>query len=218
MGVSILITSHRGCGRTRRVRVHLSTTVATLALSALFGSAPASAAPGLPPSVRPVPVGPGAAYRPIAAVPAVLAGRPVNGMTCGSEGRRFGVHLELFAHRRVVVLPAGIGVARPFVHKLGRIVPRGCTYGLRTLTPTGVVEVQRGRRWRLGDLFRLWGRPLGPARLVGFHGTGRLAAFVGGKRWAGDPRSIPLTKHSQIVLELDGYLPPHPTFLFREGL
>jgi hypothetical protein len=202
----------------RRARVHLSTIVASLTASALVGAAPGSAARGLPPSVRPVPVGPGAAYRPAASAPAVLAGRPVHGMTCGAGGQRFGVHLELFAHRRVVVLPAGIGVARPFGHQLGRIVPRGCTYGLRTLTPTGVVEVEPDHHWRLGDLFRLWGRPLGPTRLAGFHASTPVAAFVGGKRWAGDPRSIPLTKHSQIVLELDGYVTPHPSFLFKEGL
>ena len=210
--------AQRGRERMRRARVRLSTIVAVIAAPAVLGFVPASAAGGLPPSVRPVPVGAGQAYRPSATRPVVLAGRSVQGMTCGADGDRFGVHVELFARGRAVVVPAGIGVARPFVRLLGRIEPRGCTYGLRTLTPTGVVEVRRGRLWRLGDLFRLWGQPLGRKRLVGFHGAGPLAAFVAGRRWAGDPRSIPLTKHSQIVLELDGYVPPHPSFLFREGL
>jgi len=203
----------------RRARVHLTTVVAILAAPALLGLGAASAATGgAPPSVRPVPIGAGPAYRPSSARSAVLAGRSVAGMSCRGTGSRFGVHLELFARGRVVVVPAGIGVARPFTTRLGRIVPHGCTYALRTLTPTGVVEVERGRSWVLGDLFRLWGQPLGRTRLASFHGTTPLAAFVGGRRWAGDPRAIPLTRHSQIVLELDGYVPPHPSFLFQEGL
>ena len=43
------------------------------------------------------------------------------------------MHLELFAHRRVVIVPAGIGVDRT-----------GCVYPARTLEPTGVVEVAHG--------------------------------------------------------------------------
>ncbi len=76
-------------------------------------------------------------------------------LTCGPAGETFRVHLELFAHRRVVIVPAGIGVARG-----------GCVYPARTLTPTGVVEVARGAKLRLGDLFRIWGRRLGPRSLA----------------------------------------------------
>ena len=71
----------------------------------------------LPP---PVPIGVGAAYRP---APAVLTGRPVGGLRCANGGARFGVHLELFARRRVVIVPAGIGLAH------------GCTYPARTREP-----------------------------------------------------------------------------------
>src|SRR5581483_12130360 len=132
--------------------------------------------------------------------------------------RRFGVHLELFARRRVVIVPAGIGVARPFARAFGRLSPRGCSYPLRTLEPTGVVEVAAGSRLTLGALFRLWGQPLGPHRLASFRSRAPLLAFVGGRRWRGDARSIPLTRHAQIVLELGGYVPPHPRYAFTGGL
>jgi len=45
-----------------------------------------------------------------------------------------------------------------------------------------------------------------------------VLAFVGGRRWRGDPRAIPLARHAQIVLEIDGYVPPHASFLFPRDL
>jgi hypothetical protein len=60
------------------------------------------------------------------------------------------------------------------------------------------------------------GHALSPRRIAGFRG--RVLAFVGGKRWRGDPREILLTRHAQIVLEGGGYVPPHPPYLFPPGL
>jgi hypothetical protein len=152
----------------------------------------------LPP---PVPIGVGPAYRP---APAALTGRPVGAMHCTTGGRRFGVHLELFARRRVVIVPSGIGVAR------------GCTYPARTREPTGVIEVRRGAHLTLGDLFLLWRKPVTRTRLLDFHG--RVLAFVGGKRFTGDPREIALKRHAEIVLEIGGHVQPHTSYLFPEGL
>jgi hypothetical protein len=97
--------------------------------------------------------------------------------------------------------------------------PRGCSYPARTLDPTGVVEVRRGARLTLRDLFAVWGKPLSHTRLVGFSArSGPVRAYVAGKRWHGDPGSIQLTRHAQIVLELGRYITPHRFFLFRRGL
>jgi hypothetical protein len=152
----------------------------------------------LPP---PTPIGVGPAYRPPAAV---LAGAPVGGMRCGSGGARFGVHLEVFGRRRVVIVPARIGRAH------------GCSYPARTSEPTGVIEVRRGSRLTLGELFLLWRQPFSRARVVGFRG--RVTAFVGGRLRRGDPRTIPLTRHAEIVLEVGGYVPPHTRYVFQGGL
>jgi hypothetical protein len=154
--------------------------------------------------VIPTPIGVGAAYRPAPSTRSVRAGRPLGTLTCGSTGKRYGVHLELFARRRVAIVPAGIGIS----------TRRGCSYAARTRTPTGVFEIRAGARLTLGDLFRIWGQPLGPGRLASFRSTRPLLAFVGGRRWRGDPAAIPLTRHAQIVLELDGFIPPHPDFAF----
>jgi hypothetical protein len=148
--------------------------------------------------VHPWPIGAGPRYQPAALR---RDGRPVGGLRCAS-GRTFDVHVELFANRRVVIVPRGIGVAS------------GCTYPTSTTAPTGVVHV-RGRR-TLGDLFHVWGTRLGPSRLLSF--GGRVSVFVGGRRVGGDPRQVPLRSHGQVVVELGGYVAPHPSYLFPKGV
>jgi hypothetical protein len=105
----------------------------------------------------------------------------------------------------VVIVPPRIGVARS-----------GCSYPLRTTTPTGVVDVARRGSWTLGDLFAVWGRRLSPSRLLSF--TGRVSVYVGGRKRAGDPRLLRLAEHDQIVIQVGGYVAPHPSYLFpKEG-
>jgi hypothetical protein len=144
----------------------------------------------------PIPIGRGPEFRP----PRVGAVQPV-AVSCvaGPPPGAARVHLELFARRRAIVIPAGIGVRRD------------CRYPLRTLTPTGVIEVGR-RGLTLGDFFSVWRMPLSGRRMLTFHGAVR--AYVGGRRWTGDPRAIGLTNRRQIVLEVGPYVPPHAFFLF----
>jgi hypothetical protein len=185
----------------------------------VLAAAAASVGASISLSLRPSPIGVGPLYRPGAATRAVLEGRPLGRrLSCGEAGARYGVHLELFAYRRVVIVPAGIGVAAPSTRRFGSVVPRGCSYPARTLTPTGVIELRRGARLTLADLFRLWSQPLGRHRLAGFRSSRPVLAFVGGRRWVGHPGAVPLTPHAQIVLEIGGYVPPHVSFLFPGGL
>jgi len=179
-------------------------------------AAVAFAAPPYPPT----PIGRGPRFHPPPATESVLRGKPVGEQRCANARGRFGVHVEVFARGLVVVIPSGVGVARPLVRTGAFVLPRGCTYPLRTLAPTGVVEVARRARLRLGDLFDVWGQPLSRTRLAGFRTTEArpVRAYVEGRRWRGDLRSIPLTRHAQIVLELGAYIPPHPRFLFSRGL
>jgi len=99
----------------------------------------------------------------------------------------------------VVVIPARIGVRD------------GCRYPLRTLTPTGVVELD-GSGSTLGDFFAVWRMPLSRRRLLTFRGAVR--AYVAGKQWQGDVGAVPLTDGAEIVLEVGGYIPPHHFYLF----
>lgn len=149
----------------------------------------------------PTPIGAGPKFRPPAAT------HP-SGLRCTRGGTRYGVHLELFARNRVVIVPAGIGVR-----------PR-CAYPMRTRWPIGVIEVRAGNRFTLGRFFRLWGQPLSLTRLAGFRTTraNPVRAYIDGRRWKGRIERVPFRRHANVVLELGRYIPPKKLFLFPRGL
>jgi hypothetical protein len=161
---------------------------------------------GASPSVHPWPIGPGARYLPPARTAAVTAGRPVGSLTAGRASASFQLHLELFANRKVVVVPSGIGVSKA-----------GTVYPIRTTAPGGVFEVERGAHLTLADLFRLWGQPLGKNHLASFSSKRAVRVYVAGRRVSGPLGSVPLTRHAEIVVELGAYVAPHPFFLFPGG-
>ena len=146
---------------------------------------------------------------------AVRKARPIGDLACARTSEvRFRVHLELFARKLVLLVPAGIGVAPPHERDGAYVTSGRCLYPLRTREPTGVVEVATPRPVTIGDLFRVWGQPLGPRRLAGFRSTRPVLAFVNGRRVRVDPRAIPLRRHDEIVLEIGGYVVPHSSYLF----
>jgi hypothetical protein len=126
---------------------------------------------------------------------------PAPRLTCtsGPIDGAIRVHVELFARRRVVIIPARVGVGSE------------CRYPVRTLTPTGVLELDRPDL-TLGDFFAVWRMPLSHHGLLSFRGA--VAAYVGGKRWHGDVATIPLRDRAQIVVEVGGHIPPHRFYLF----
>jgi hypothetical protein len=153
-------------------------------------------------------VGPGPGYRPPPGA---------HGPCRAGAGARRGVHIELFAHRHVVVVAAGIGVVAPRFD--GAYVRGGRCFGpVITLEPTGVVELGGGAgEQSVGGLFAAWGQPLSPTRLAGFSG-GRVRAYVDGRAVGGDPAAIVLRPHREIVLEISGYVAPHRSYTFPPGL
>jgi hypothetical protein len=171
---------------------------------------------------RPVPqIGRGKGYRLAPAGRSAAAGRPVGRLRCSGGRRvRYGAHLEIFANRLDVVIPAGIGVAPPRARDGASVTGGRCEYPVRTLEPTGLIEVDRGSEVTLGEFFDVWGQPLDRTRVLGFRAPRgeSVAAFVNGRRREGDPRSIPLAAHAAIVLEVGGYFPPTPKYLFPRGL
>ena len=158
------------------------------------------------------PIGRGARFHP-------PASGPVIGLCRRVLGPRSGVHVELFAVNRVVLLAAGIGVRPPWTLSAGRISGARCYGDLVTLEPTGLVLVRPGARLSLSDLFRAWGQPLSQRRLAAFPAREgeRVAVFVDGKTWHGSPADVPLAAHSEIVLEVGPHVPPHPRYTFPPG-
>jgi hypothetical protein len=170
------------------------------------------------PPLVPTPIGATPPYRLPARGAAVTAARPIGSLACSrTSPPRFRVHLELFARKLVLLVPAGIGITPPLRRNGAYIVGGRCLYPPRTHEPTGVVEVASTQRLRLGELFGVWGQPLAPRRLAGFRSSRPVLAFVNGARYRGDPRTIPLRRHDEIVLEIGGYVPPHSSYLFPKG-
>jgi hypothetical protein len=42
--------------------------------------------------------------------------------------------------------------------------------------------------------------------------------YVNGRLRLGDPRSVPLRAHDQVVLEVGAFVPPHASYRFPKGL
>jgi hypothetical protein len=171
---------------------------------------------------RPVPhIGRGKGYRIPPAGKRAAAGLPVGSLHCTSgERARYGTHLEVFANRLDVVVPAGIGIAPPRERDGAYVTDGRCEYPVRTREPTGLIEVDRGLQATLGDFFDVWGQPLDRHRVLGFRASQgeSVSAFVNGVRWRGDPRSIPLARHAAIVVEIGGWFPPTRRYVFPAGL
>jgi len=192
----------------------------TLALTAsgCGGSSHHQSGLDLPKDYRPIPAGRGSRYHLSALSPQAAAGLPINNLRCTRQRHRhsYAIHVELYARGLVLPIPAGIGLAPP-VQRHGAYVSGGrCAYPIRTSEPTGVVLVDRGQPLTIGGLFAIWGRELGLTRLAGF--SGPVFAYVNGHHWIGPPERIPLQPHAEIVLEADGYVPPHTSYTFPPGL
>lgn len=172
----------------------------------------------MPPRFGPAPL-----YRPEALSPEVADAQPVGSLSCQPATRpRMGVHLEIFVNKLDVVIPAGIGIAPPHLREGAYVNGGRCSYPIRTTDPTGMIEVDRALEGRttLGQFFATWGQPLGPTRLLGFGASGRdrVAVYINGRRWVGDPRSAPLKRHAAMMVELGGYVPPRLAYGFPPDL
>jgi hypothetical protein len=158
------------------------------------------------------PIGHTPRFHPPATGPVIGACRPTLGL-------RRGVHIELFAANRVMLIAAGIGTRPPRRRAEGRIVAARCFGALVTLEPTGVVLVRARARLTLAAVFRSWGQPLTRTRLGPFRAAPGHAVevYVGGRVYAGAPATVPLTPHSEIVLEVGPHVPPHSRYTFPPG-
>jgi hypothetical protein len=156
--------------------------------------------PGPPIVTRPIGVGPG--FRLPARSQRARRGLPIAGLACrpGPLAGPVVAHLEIFARRETLIIPQGIG-----------IVAGRCRYPLRTRSPTGLIDAGRAGL-TFGDLLAVWGQPLGKRRLAGFHGP--IVAFVDGRRVRGNIADIPIGHHSEIVVEVSGYVHPHAHYVF----
>jgi len=184
-----------------------------LIVAALLGAA--HPAVGAAPVVTPI--GRGAPFELSTGVRADR-GAPIGRLRCATgPGRWADAHLEVFARGRVLIVPPGIGIALPR-RRAGAAVRAGrCSYPVRTTDPTGVIRFRPGRGLRLGDVFAVWGQPLTRTRLCGFRARSGVRLYVDGRRIAGDPATLVLRRHAEIVVEIGPFVPPHAAYVFAGG-
>ena len=131
----------------------------------------------------------------------IPAGETVGGISCDAqEGQR--IHI----HQHLVIVDHGKSVAIP--PNIGQPALKRCIYWLHTHTPDGFIHIEapQDRSFTLGDFFTVWGQPLsrtGAASAKLAKGE-KAKVWVNGKEFAGDPRTIPLTAHADIVIQIGG--------------
>jgi len=218
-------------GAVAAVIVAAAVTVTAIALTR-GGQGPTSTALSslgtLKPAPSPGPKGPEGVPVPsapaLAGTTSAASGAAVDGIRCQSgEQSLFHIH----AHLTIVVggalrqVPAGIGIAgaRTQNTAAGPFVSSGtCFYWLHTHAADGIIHIESPVRrvYTLGNLFDLWGQPLGPD--VAGPAKGQVIAIENGKVFRGNPRDIPLSKHAQIQLEVGRPLVRPEQITFPGGL
>ena len=132
---------------------------------------------------------------------------------------RDGVHVEVFAANRVVIVPAGIGTRPPRTFFAGRIARARCYGDLVTIDPTGLVLVRPGRD-STSPRCSAPGAAAVARRLASFTapaGT-RVAVFVNGRRRRGPPGAVPLTGTRRSCSRSDRTSRRTPRTRFRRGV
>jgi len=188
-------------------------------LSTLGTLQPAPAAGPAGPEGVPVPAGPALADTSNGAT-----GQPVDGISCQtSEQTLFHIHahLTIFVNGAARQVPAGIGIpgAQATQTAQGAFIETGtCFYWLHTHADDGIIHIESPvqRTYTLGNLFDIWGQPLGPDQVGPAHG--HVVAIYNGQVFQGNPRDVPLNAHAQISLQVGTPLVAPEQITFPNGL
>jgi hypothetical protein len=146
---------------------------------------------------------------------AAASGRPISGISCDQmEGSRVHIHQHLLIldHGKPVAIPADVG----------RPEGRNCLYWVHTHTPDGIIHIEapQDRAFTLGEFFQIWGQPLSATTAASAKAPrgSKLRVYVEGKRFTGDPRTVALARHADVVIEAGPPYKTPPRFTAWNGL
>ena len=182
-------------------------------LAAAAAQTPNAVAPGGSSSTAPAAAGPEGvplqSGRALGPPRSPVAGESSGGIPCGSREQlsyHVHAHLTVFVNGKQRAVPLGVGIAPPrrvTQNDGGPFVSGGsCFSFLHTHATDGIIHIEAPARvnFSLGQFFDIWEQRLDRTHL-GSH-RGRVVAYLNGKRYSGDPRTIILTKHAQIQLQV----------------
>ena len=125
-------------------------------------------------------------------------------------------HLDVFVNGKRAVVPAGIGIniKDPAVHKftVGGVTAYGgidppckqpCISPLHTHAPSGILHTESPTNVdnTLGELFIQWNVTLNTQCVGGYcKPVWKIAVYVNGTAYSGDPRQIALSEHREIAI------------------
>jgi hypothetical protein len=143
----------------------------------------------------------------------------INGIPCQTNEQlavHYHAHLSIIVGGNETTLPAGVGIDQT----------TQCLYWLHVHATDGIIHIEApktsaARKFTLGDVFDIWGKPLSSTQIGAAKLTKdqKLVIYVDGKPYAGNPRSIVLASHTQVVIEITPpEVTPPPTFTFPSGL
>jgi hypothetical protein len=134
-------------------------------------------------------------------------GTMVDGVQCAPVEQlayHIHAHLQVYVDGQPRSLPGAIGLLGPVEEQTAAGPFYGaqqCYYWLHTHASDGVIHIESptARIYTLGSFFDEWRQPLSAHQVAGASGT--VTAFINGRRWTKDPRTLPLLPHA--VLQLD---------------
>lgn len=143
-------------------------------------------------------------------------GQTVDGIQCQTSEQvayHIHAHLAISVDGQPRTVPLGIGIPNAQIDSTSGeqfVVGGSCFYWLHSHATDGVIHIESPdqRTYTLGNWFDIWGQPLSATQVGSDKGT--VTAYVNGQRTPGDPRSIPLTAHAVIQLNVGTDVAPKP--------
>src|SRR2546421_3944798 len=145
----------------------------------------------------------------LASTQAQANGQPVDGIACQTGEQvayHIHAHVAVYSNGALRAVPKGVGITS------------GCLYWLHTHTQDGVIHIESPaqKTYTLGNFFDIWQQPLSSTQVS--TAQGNVTAYVNGKQYKGDPRSIPLTAHAVIQLDVGSPNVAPKSYSFQKGL
>ncbi|HEX4539521.1 MAG TPA: hypothetical protein VH112_04685 [Acidimicrobiales bacterium] len=161
----------------------------------------------------------------LASTQAQANGQPVDGIACQTGEQlayHIHAHIAVYSNGALRAVPRGIGITPPTTEQSSSegpfIASGGCFYWLHSHTQDGVIHIESPtpKIYTLGNYFDIWQQPLSSTQVS--TALGNVVAYVNGKQYKGDPRSIPLNAHAVIQLDVGSPTVPPKSFTFPQGL